>query len=162
MTADDRCVAEDLPIFNETDRNSLFFLRDRFHAPAGAVANASLRTDGQDRDFYEFTGVPAGVGFKVEIVDDGLDTVLGRYDAQGDLIDVDDDSGIGALSRLTGLVPESGSLVFAVSGFPDFGFEPGFVHDQSGSYQLVFRPQGQAVHVTETDRNSRFQYREVV
>jgi hypothetical protein len=63
-----------------------------------------------------------------------LDTFLGWLDDTGLLISSNDDYGNGALSRILGIVPASGMLTFAVTGFGDFDFEG--LHHQAGGYDL--------------------------
>ncbi|MCP5364228.1 MAG: pre-peptidase C-terminal domain-containing protein [Hyphomicrobiales bacterium] len=155
-----------LPRDAETDVNSRFDLRDRFVEPDGVIIDANLRTDGADRDYFEISGLPGGTFYEAEVVNHGLDSVLGRFDRQGNLIETDDDSGQGVLSRLAGIVPNDGVLNVAVSGFADFDFNGtddfyGGPHGESGAYQLEVRPV-LLPRVSETDINSRFQLREPV
>ena len=65
----------------EIDVNSFFSIRDQFSAPTGVIIEASLREDGIDRDFFEVFGLPAGAFLEIEVVDENLNTVLGRFDA---------------------------------------------------------------------------------
>jgi hypothetical protein len=155
-----------LPRVKETDVNSFFRLRDQFFTPDGVIIEASLREDGVDRDFFGLSGLPAGAFFETETLSNALDTVLGRFDSQGTVIETDDDSGQGLLSRLTGIVPNDGVLNFAVSGYPDFDFDgendfSGGPHGSSGAYELVVRPTILPT-VTETDVNSFFSVREPI
>ena len=76
-----------------------------------------------DVDFYTFTGLTAGEAFSAEIVSGDPDTILGLFDASGNLIESDDDGGNDLLSRIVGVVGASGSLTFAVTGFDDFDFD---------------------------------------
>lgn len=87
-----------------------------------------------DADFWLFTGAPAGVPFVAEIVEAEFDTLLGWYNDEGQVVDIDDESGVPPLSRLTGVVPDSGQVYLAVSAYPDFGF--GGVHSAEGGYTL--------------------------
>jgi hypothetical protein len=76
-----------------------------------------------DLDFFRFTATTGQV-IVAEILTSRLDTVLGIYDrATGELLAVDDDSGPGALSKITFAVPADGEYAVAVSTFPDFEFE---------------------------------------
>ncbi len=151
---------------SETDINSRFELRDQFSSPTGVIIEANLRDDGVDRDFFEVFGLPAGAFLEVEVVDENLNTVLGRFDAHGDVIEIDDNSGQGLLSRLTSIVPNDGVVNLAVSGFADFDFDgrdddSGRPHGESGDYQLVVHPTI-LPSVAETDINSYFRFREPV
>lgn len=133
-----------LPQVQETDINSFFLLRDQFTADDGLIIDANLRADGVDRDYFEITGLTPGAYFEAEIFDSGLDTVLGALDQHGNIIDIDDDSGSGLLCKIDGVVPESGVLNFAVSGYPDFDFDgssdfEGVAHGESGDYNLAIQ-----------------------
>ena len=48
-----------------------------------------------------------------------MDTVLGLFDADGNLLLADDDSGVGTLSRLLVQVAVDGTYAVGVSTFPD-------------------------------------------
>ena len=90
-----------------------------------------------DVDFFTFTELPVGAVFAVEVTQDpyvGLDTVLGWFDDNGQLIANDDDGGTDLLSRIVGSVPDSGEVTIAVSGYRDFNFTG--VHPEQGEYIL--------------------------
>ena len=89
---------------------------------------------GGDVDFFTFTGLPAGSGFEAEVVDGDLDTFLGLFDSDGELIGFDDDGGDVLLSKLQGTVPDDGQVHLAVSGYGDFAFIGG--HFEFGDYTL--------------------------
>jgi hypothetical protein len=92
---------------------------------------------GADVDFFTFTDLTPGDAFTAEVVQedyDGFDSVLGWFDAVGNLLVADNDSGFGRLSLITGTVPSSGTLTFAVSGFDDFDFEG--LHGEAAMYTL--------------------------
>jgi hypothetical protein len=90
-----------------------------------------------DVDFLSFAGLNPGDNFFAEIVAADFDTALGVFDESGNLIEFDDDGGNGLLSLLTGVVPESGVVNLAVSGYPD---EVAFLgaHFEDGLYELAF------------------------
>ena len=114
------------PHQNAGDYELLLFAGDIDVASAGDV------------DVFAFTGLTPGARFFAETSDGAAgfspDTVLGLFDDQGTLIATDDDGGDGFFSRLTGTVPNSGTLVLGVSGFADFGFTG--LHSATGSYEL--------------------------
>ena len=85
-------------------------------------------------DFMTFTGLQAGQLYAAEITSAGFDTLLGWLDNSGVLIDKDDDSGAGQLSKMYVEAPGDGMLNLAVTGYPDSWFE-GF-HAQEGGYTL--------------------------
>jgi hypothetical protein len=90
-----------------------------------------------DVDFFTFTGLSVGASFTAEVTQetlDGFDSILGWFDENGDLLVTDDDSGVGELSLLTGTVPSSGNLTFAVTGYDDFDFEG--LHGEVADYSL--------------------------
>jgi hypothetical protein len=85
-------------------------------------------------DFMTFTGLPANEAFCAEITSATFDTVLGWFNADGNLVTSDDDSGTGNLSKLGGQVGSDGKVNLAVTGCADFWFE-GF-HAEQGDYTL--------------------------
>ena len=94
-----------------------------------------------DLDFFTFTGLTAGAAFTATTIDptnENLDTYLGWFDATGAFLeandDIDPDNDI-HLSRLAGVVPASGTLTFAVTGFGDEEFLG--EHDIFGDYELL-------------------------
>lgn len=87
----------------------------RFELSPGAELVANLR------------GQPSGAG-SLE------DPLLARLDADCNVIEIDDDGGIGWNSRLFFVVPDDGVVILAASSYADFGFTGnGF---SAGSYQL--------------------------
>ena len=95
---------------------------------------------GNDIDFWRFVDLPPGATFEAETSSPWLaqDTILGWFDdATGDLIEFNDDIDpfIGdTMSRLTGIVPSGGEMVFAVTSYDDFEFIG--AHGGSGPYTL--------------------------
>ena len=94
-----------------------------------------------DVDFFTFTGLTPGAAFTattVDPTDENLDTYLGWFDSGGALLDanddIDPDNDI-LLSSLGGVVPASGTLTFAVTGFGDEEFLG--QHDIFGDYELL-------------------------
>jgi len=85
-------------------------------------------------DFVSFTGLGAGLPFVAEITAAGFDTMLGLFDDGGVLLAYDDDGGSGNLSLIAGIVPGSGNLNLAVTGWDDGDFA-GW-HEQAGQYTL--------------------------
>ncbi|MDP6546516.1 MAG: hypothetical protein QGH60_21265 [Phycisphaerae bacterium] len=80
--------------------------------------------------------------FQAEIVSGDFETVLGRFDASGELIEINDDkSRTSLLSELSGTVPADGELIFALTGFLDgtnvdaLPFDGH--HSETGSYSLA-------------------------
>lgn len=101
------------------------------------VIDNTIGATAGDLDFFKFTGLTPGVQFSTVTAapgGPGIDTLLGWFDSEGTLIDVDDDDAGDMLSLIEGIVPGDGTLTFAVTGFGDDGFA-GF-HFESGSYEL--------------------------
>ncbi len=104
---------------------------------AGGTADVEFNNffgPASDVDFWSFVGLPTNARFVAEITAGDFDSALGLFDGAGQLIDADDDSGVGSLSRLTGVVPASGTVSLAVSGYADFGFTG--IHSEIGAYTL--------------------------
>lgn len=92
-----------------------------------------------DVDFFRFSGLAPGESFTAETLEvpgGFIDTVLGWYDENGDLIDSADEGGEFNYSKLTGVVPANGEVVLAVSGFGDIDFFEG-LHPYMGPYELT-------------------------
>ncbi|HSR53493.1 MAG TPA: hypothetical protein VLV83_21930 [Acidobacteriota bacterium] len=96
--------------------------------------------DSDDVDYYRFAAA-AGSTILAEVISGDLDTVLGLYrlsgtgsNTQWTLVAVNDDGGVGLLSRLDFEVETGGDYALAVSTFPDFDFNGG--GDSSGRYVL--------------------------
>lgn len=99
-----------------------------------------------DFDFYKLTGT---AGHSVTVSTDGslpsTNTVVGLYNAAGELVASDDDSGAGLASRLTYTLPASGDYYVAVAGMSADGSLPTDPHNSgsghggtdTGSYQLL-------------------------
>jgi hypothetical protein len=87
-----------------------------------------------DLDFFKFKA-KAGQILMVETLTGRLDTLVGLFDAAGNLLAIDDDSGDGTLSRLAILAPADGDYIVGVTQWPDFGFT-GAGSGQTGRYVL--------------------------
>ena len=93
------------------------------------------------RDFYRFTGLAPGAPFVAETselfpsVSFGIDTILAQFDESGNILALNDDfNDDDRLSQISGVVPASGEIILAVTGFDDFDF--GSPHDELGDYVL--------------------------
>jgi hypothetical protein len=75
-----------------------------------------------DIDFYSFEG-QAGQYLIVETTRGQVDTVLGLFDAAGNIIVGDDDGGVGLLSRIEGGLPYTGTYYLAVTFCCDYDFD---------------------------------------
>jgi hypothetical protein len=78
---------------------------------------------GNDVDYFHFRA-KAGDILAIETVPGltSMDTVLGIFDAEGNLLAADDDSGVGLLSRLLVQIEVDGTYAVGVSTFPDLEF----------------------------------------
>lgn len=78
---------------------------------------------GNDVDFYRFR-VKAGDIVAIETVPglQTMDTLIGLFDSDGNLLLADDDGGVGLLSRLLVQFAVGGTYAVAVSTFDDFDF----------------------------------------
>jgi hypothetical protein len=101
-----------------------------------------------DVDYVSFTGLTPGEPFDAEIVTADFDTVMGRLNDSGVLVDFNDDIDPGNIlrSQILGDVPPSGELHLAISEFGDADFDGeveetlnDFIFYQVGAYDLVLR-----------------------
>jgi hypothetical protein len=76
---------------------------------------------GGDVDYFSFDA-RGGTTLLIDLPTGGFDSVLGLYDAGGNLVAVDDDGGTGVLSRIVYPVATNGRYYVAVSSFPDLDF----------------------------------------
>jgi hypothetical protein len=74
-----------------------------------------------DVDFFKFKA-KAGQILMVETLTGRVDTVVGIFDAAGNLLAADDDSGDATLSRVAIIAPADGDYIVGVTQWPDFGF----------------------------------------
>jgi len=99
----------------------------------GELSSTSL---GGDLDFFTFSGLEVGSLFTAEITSAAFDPLLALLDDFGTILERNDDQADNnVLSLLTGRVPASGSLNFAVSGLRDRELLGD--HFESGSYSLL-------------------------
>ena len=76
---------------------------------------------GGDVDFYRFDAT-GGTDLVLQVITGQLDSLLGLFDQDGNLVALDDDGGTGVLSRIVYPVPADGAYFLAVTAWPDFGF----------------------------------------
>jgi hypothetical protein len=147
-------------IAEDTEPNDTFENRETRSADTPSITGElTQRFDSSDFD-YEFSGMMSpgeASSFTIDDLDasepfyawidngsDGPDTVIGIFNAAGDLLGIDDDSspsGNGIASGIGGTVGDDGTVRLAVTGFPDFEFQAlnsngALVHEQSGEYQV--------------------------
>jgi hypothetical protein len=80
-----------------------------------------IEPTGGDVDFYRFDAT-GGTTLVLEVLTGQLDTLIGLFDQDGNLVAVDDDGGTGLLSRIVYSVPGDGAYYLAVTAFPDDDF----------------------------------------
>ncbi|MGJ3254595.1 MAG: hypothetical protein ACFE0J_26200 [Elainellaceae cyanobacterium] len=147
-------------VAEENEPNDTFENRETQPADVTIVTGElTQRFDPSDFD-YEFSGMMSpgeASTFAIDDLDasepfyawidngsDGPDTVIGTFNAAGELIGTDDDSspsGNGVASGIGGTAGDDGMVRLAVTGFPDFEFQAlnsngALVHEQSGEYQV--------------------------
>ena len=77
---------------------------------------------GGDVDYFRFRA-RAGDILAIETVPGNqVDTLIGLFDAAGNLLIADDDGGVGVLSRLLVRIPADGVYAVGVTTYPDFEF----------------------------------------
>ena len=81
-----------------------------------------VRPAGGDVDYFEVRNLRAGKTLIVDLLSGQFDSVLGIFDASGNLLAVDDDGGLGLLSHIELEVPANGTYFIAVSAWDDFDF----------------------------------------
>ena len=81
-----------------------------------------IEPTGDDVDYYKFHAKAGEIVVAETIPGGQVDTVLGLFDRNGNLLIGDDDSGAGVLSRLAFTLPADGDYFVAVSTFDDFDF----------------------------------------
>jgi hypothetical protein len=84
---------------------------------------SEIDPDGGDVDFYRFRA-RAGDILIIETVPglQTMDSLIGLFDADGNLLLADDDSGVGILSKLAVQILVDGVYAVGVTTFPDFDF----------------------------------------
>ncbi len=87
---------------------------------------------GDALDFWRFTGLPAGLPFRAEIVPSGFDSRLGLFQGEVDAGALGDPGSV--FPSILGTVPGSGELVIGVTGEPDVDFLG--EHAEAGNYAL--------------------------
>lgn len=97
--------------------------RDLVKLPFSTVDRYSaIEPLGGDVDYFRFRA-KAGDILAIETVPGSpMDTLIGLFDAAGNLLIADDDGGAGTLSRLLVRIPVDGIYAVGVTTYPDFGF----------------------------------------
>ncbi|GAB1541260.1 hypothetical protein NUACC21_39310 [Scytonema sp. NUACC21] len=119
----------------ESEPNSSFIAR-QFLPSSTTIINGELNSG--DLDFFTLSGLDAGSLFTLEINAEAIDPLLGLLDDSGNTVKINlDRSEKSVLSVLTGTVPASGNLNFAVSGLNDDRLTGD--HFESGSYTVSLK-----------------------
>jgi len=109
---------------DEFEPNNSFSTSQFVRLPFSSADNerfTEINPAGNDVDYFTFR-VKAGTTLIAETTTGQLDSLLGLFDASGNLIAVDDDGGNALLSRIVFVVSESGTFTLATTTFPDFDF----------------------------------------
>lgn len=126
------------------------------------VADPAAGMSVGDRDIFEVSGLGTGP-VDIEVISGDFDTILGLFDANGNLIATNDDGGVGLLSRFSAVTPVSGIVRFGITGYADFGFSGN--HGKSGTYQIAVWPSGSSIPstpiVAESEPNTEFSDRDI-
>jgi hypothetical protein len=117
----------------ENESNNSFATRQILPSDTSTV-DGQLESEGVD--FITFSGLEVGSLFTAQIDSEVFDPLLGLLDDSGNILAINDDKADNSvLSLLTGRVPESGILNFAVSGLRDISLTGN--HFESGTYSLL-------------------------
>lgn len=110
-------------------------------SPAQAVSRSESiegQLEYQQVDFYNFSNLDSGNLFTVEVNSSTFDPFLGQLDSFGNIIAFNDDqSDNNVLPILTGEIPTTGNLNFAVSGLRDIYLSGN--HFESGLYTFLLK-----------------------
>jgi hypothetical protein len=127
------------------------------------IDNTNGNVSGGDVDFFTFTALPPGAAFTAETLQpatSNIDTVLGWYDASGMLVEFNDDRLDGSVtSILEGVVPASGALTFAVTGYPDEEFLGEHTEDDIYELRLTLPSPADFNGDGDVDRDDLVQWR---
>ncbi|MBD2562177.1 MULTISPECIES: hypothetical protein [Nostoc] len=105
---------------------------------SSAISSVEGQLENENVDFYNFSNLDTGNLFTVEVDSQSFDPLLGQLDDFGNIIAINDDqSDSNVLPILTGEIPTSGSLNFAVSGLRDIFLRGD--HFESGSYTFSLK-----------------------
>ncbi|MFS0518390.1 hypothetical protein ACEYW6_27235 [Nostoc sp. UIC 10607] len=105
---------------------------------SSAISSVEGQLENENVDFYNFSNLDTGNLFTVEVDSQSFDPLLGQLDDFGNIIAINDDqSDRNVLPILTGEIPTSGSLNFAVSGLRDIFLRGD--HFESGSYTFSLK-----------------------
>jgi len=104
------------------------------------ISESVIDFDGGRADFFKFSNLVAGTTYTATTSGlPNLDTILGLFDASGNLALFNDDNG-GLISSLEFVADASGEAVLAVSGFEGSGdedFSGDYDGDSVGNYTLT-------------------------
>lgn len=123
--ANTRLLTTTIPFFDRFERNDSLKRAKRITLPFSTVDEkrfTEIRPAGQDVDYFKARRLEQGQTLIAETLTGQLDSVLGIFDSDGNLLAVDDDSGAGVLSRIEFEIPADGTYFIAVGAWPDFGF----------------------------------------
>jgi hypothetical protein len=120
-----RLLGATLPFFDRFEPNNDLKHAKRIGLPFSTLAEkrfTEIRPAGQDVDYFRVRKLREGQTLIAETLSGQIDSVLGIFDAGGNLLAADDDGGLGVLSRVELEIPADGTYFVAVGTFPDFDF----------------------------------------
>jgi hypothetical protein len=123
--AETRLLGSTIPFFDRYEHNDTLKKAASIRLPFNTIAEkrfTEIRPAGQDVDYFKARRLKEGQTLIAETLSGQLDSVLGIFDANGNLLAVDDDGGSGVLSRVELVIPADGTYFIAVGAWPDFEF----------------------------------------
>jgi hypothetical protein len=128
-------IASPAHAVSQSENNNSFATKSLL---SSAISSVEGQLENESADFYNFSSLDTGNLFTVEIDSQSFDPLLGQLDDFGNIIAINDDqSDSNVLPILTGEIPTSRSLNFAVSGLRDIFLRGD--HFESGSYTLSLK-----------------------
>ena len=120
-----RLMSTTIPLVDRFERNNRLRGAKLIPLPFSTLPESrftEIRPAGGDVDYFKIQNLKTGQTLVAETLSGQIDSVLGVFDAAGNLLVADDDGGSGVLSRIEFKVPADGRYFIAVSTFPDFEF----------------------------------------
>jgi hypothetical protein len=120
-----RLMSTTIPFVDRFERNNRLRGAKLIQLPFSTLPESrftEIRPAGGDVDYFKIHNLKTGQTLVAETLSGQIDSVLGVFDAAGNLLVADDDGGSGVLSRIEFKVPADGRYFIAVSTFPDFDF----------------------------------------
>jgi hypothetical protein len=120
-----KLLGSTLPFFDLFEKNNSISRAKQVSLPFNTQSElkfTEVRPAGGDVDYFKVKNLRAGKTLIVDLLSGQFDSVLGIFDSAGNQLAVDDDGGLGLLSRIEFVIPADGTYFIAVSAFDDFDF----------------------------------------